>query len=87
MFDVYTGTALIVALLLLWRLSRCAHAWELVDKTELPSACEVWSKTDPKGITYYPSDLPRLTAKTVILALRCPKCGAAKIWKTTSKVN
>lgn len=58
---------------------RCRHAWELVDKTEMPPPI----KSAVDGMMYWPSDIPKLLGMTVVLALRCPKCGAAKIHKVT----
>lgn len=67
----------------IWRLLRCVHAWELVDKTELPSRIETIRKNIEFAYIsskYY----PELSKKTIILALRCPKCGAAKIHKESA---
>lgn len=69
---------------LIWRLLRCVHQWELVDKTELPSSVETMAKNGVSFSRIWASDIPGLTIKTVILAMRCPKCGAAKIWKSNS---
>lgn len=69
----------------LWRLLRCVHAWELVDKTELPSGIETLGKVGVSSpVSYLPWDLPRLTQKTIIIAMRCPKCGAARIYKESA---
>jgi rubredoxin len=59
---------------------RCKHSWELVDKSELPAP---WDSLPP-GTTYDSSDLKWLLRKTVVLALRCPKCGASKIEKISN---
>lgn len=76
--------SILACLILLWRLLRCVHAWELVDKTELPSGFENMGKIgiQPQILSgYYISELSK---KTVILAMRCPKCGAARIYKETA---
>lgn len=66
------------------RLTRCIHAWELVDKTELPSGFENMAKAGVKDACLWPSDYHKMAMKTVILALRCPKCGAARIYKESA---
>lgn len=71
-------------LVLLWNLTKCIHAWELVDKTELPSGFENMAKVgiQPQSLSgWYISELSK---KTVIIAMRCPKCGAARIYKETA---
>lgn len=71
----------VLALTVLYMIVRCKHPWELVDKTEFPSAIEQMAKTGMTQAAYYPSDLYRLTRRSVVLALRCPKCGKATIKK------
>ncbi len=58
----------------------CRHPWELVDKTEFAAP---WDSLRD-GQSYYNHDFKWLMTRTVILALRCPKCGAAKIEKVTN---
>lgn len=84
--NVYVGltTAGVFLLLTLWRLMRCVHAWDLVDKTELPSRLEDMAKSGV-SVNYLPNYyIDKMTHRTVILALRCPKCGAAKIHREIS---
>lgn len=62
-------------------LTRCSHAWELVDKTELKAPMEVAGEIGFRPEGYYPSDLHRLLQRKIIIAMRCPRCGAAKIFQ------
>lgn len=57
---------------------RCKHAWELVDKTQLPSRLEEMSKFwKPTTMeTYRVVEAAEVRATLVI---RCPKCGHCKI--------
>ncbi len=80
---LYTAWALTIASGLLLRLfigPRCAHAWELVDKTEFQSINE---ESKRLGITL--SNLTGLDTieavfrKKVVLVMRCPRCGAARV--------
>jgi hypothetical protein len=68
----------------LWSLFRCVHAWELVDKTEMDSGFENMAKAGVKDGSVWASDYVRLAARTVIIAMRCPKCGAARIYREKS---
>ncbi len=76
--DLTTGSVLFALFMIFWALCRCPHAWEFVDKTEFPPPIETANKF-LGGIHYYPSDLVRLCSKRVIIVLRCPKCGTAKV--------
>lgn len=82
-FSPWLVASLIMALgvftLILCRLTRCIHAWELVDKTELPSRMETLGKSGWKPSMLFAEDIPSMRKRWVILALRCPKCGLAKI--------
>jgi cytochrome c-type biogenesis protein CcmH/NrfF len=84
--NVYIGLAAAgtVCLLALWQMIRCVHAWELVDKTELPSRIEDMAKCGLSLSSLYKSQVDEMSRRTVILALRCPKCGAAKIHREVS---
>lgn len=62
---------------------RCKHPWELVDKTELPAPIEAARRAGVEG-TFAPWHIIEMSKKTIILALRCPKCGATKLWKETA---
>ena len=84
---IYTAWALLVATGLLWRLiagPRCAHAWQLVDKSELPSRLEVMCKHwKPNTMTH--EELNEMSVVKATLVLRCDRCGAAKIIHMTNK--
>lgn len=76
---ILASSGLVGMWLLLWRLFRCDHAWELVDKTEFPSPIEVFKQTGVEYPAVWPSQVIRMTARTIVLVIRCPKCGTAKI--------
>jgi len=65
--------------LILYKFS-CRHAWELVDKTEFAPP---WDSL-PAGQRFSPDDFKWLHTRVVVLALRCPRCGAARIEKVKS---
>lgn len=73
--------SLAFALWWICRLARCRHAWELIDKTEMPAPILSLQKVALKEVSCFKEDTPRLLSMTVVLALRCSKCGAAKIHK------
>lgn len=59
---------------------RCIHAWEFVDKTEFKPAIE-----DLKPpISYFPWDLQWLLRRTVVIVVRCHKCGRVKTIRESS---
>jgi hypothetical protein len=74
----------IVGALVLWRIFSCKHFWELIDKTEIESRLETIMKATGKFYSIFPSDITNAAYKRVVLALRCPKCGRAKIHKIDS---
>jgi hypothetical protein len=78
------AVCLITLLVIVHRVTRCIHAWELVDKTVLPSGFENMAKAGVDTDEYWLSDVTKLAAQVVVLALRCPKCGAAKIFREES---
>lgn len=62
---------------------RCVHAWELVDKTQLPSKLEEMSKY------WKPNTMDALTLSEAAkvcatIVVRCPKCGGCKIIKMSN---
>lgn len=79
---VTVGGFLIVALLFLWRFCRCVHPWEFVDKTELPSRLEEMVKAGESPM--WSDDLMRASKRWVIIVIRCPKCGAAKVMRESN---
>lgn len=80
---VCAASALVGMALLLFRLFRCPHAWELVDKTEFPSPLEIYKLAGVEYPEIYTSQVIRMTARTVVLVIRCPKCGKAMVKKIT----
>jgi hypothetical protein len=80
---VCAASGIVGMALLLWRLFRCPHAWELVDKTEFPSPLEIYKLTGVEYPSVWPSQILKMSARTVVLVIRCPKCGAAEIKKAT----
>lgn len=86
MTNFWIGMSLFTVLLVLWRFCRCAHCWELVDKTEFLSPLEEAKKSGHavslSGL--FVSDGIKLVTKVVVLVIRCPKCGAAKVLREKS---
>lgn len=56
----------------------CKHAWEFVDKTEVPSFMEQF-KMPLESLEFDNIDPKELSRRTVVIVLRCPKCGRAKV--------
>ena len=77
--DLTTGSVLFALFMIGWALCRCPHAWELVDKTELPSPIETGAKAGLTTISHFPSDAVKMMSKRLIIVIRCPKCGVAKV--------
>ena len=78
LYHLYTVAGLILALALVFRLYRCTHAWELVDKTELPSKIEVLNKNwRPSQMSM--QELLKVATVRATIVMRCSRCGAAKI--------
>lgn len=75
------GIAIVVITLLVKAFS-CKHAWEFVDKTDFPAPIEAAQKAGVED-DIWPSDLPEMSEKTIVIVLRCPKCGEAKILRET----
>jgi hypothetical protein len=74
----------VVGIIILWRIFSCKHYWELIDKTEIESRLETIMKT-AKSFSYsFASDVTGAAYKRVVLALRCTKCGRARIHKIDS---
>lgn len=64
---------------LIGRIRTCIHPWELVDKTEVPSFFEQLKLQQGSEFKWSGYDMKEMSRRTIILALRCPKCGAAQI--------
>lgn len=73
----------LVVITLLVGVFKCKHMWEFVDKTEFPAPIETATKN---GISYHAlwaEQIVKMSNKTVVIVLRCPKCGVAKILRET----
>lgn len=79
---MYAGLAASLFLVFLFVALRCKHAWEFVDKTEFPPAILEYRRSGGVSLHFgYFSDsrVHQMCQKTIVIVLRCPKCGAAKI--------
>ena len=56
----------------------CKHHWELVDKTEMESRLETIMKSVPHAFLGSWEKI-NLSYRRVVLAMRCSKCGRARI--------
>ena len=81
LYHLYTIAGLVLALALIYRLFRCKHAWELVDKTEFKSAYELLHQ----GASYWRDQLENLLKRKVVIVMRCNKCGSARIHEFDSR--
>lgn len=66
------------------KLFACTHAWEFVDKTDFPPPMETAKKNGVDiswDLTSY--QITHMSKRTVVIVLRCPKCGDAKILRET----
>lgn len=74
----------IVVITILVKAFQCKHAWEFVDKTEFPPPIEVAVKSGVNltwGLTTWQRHA--MSKKTVVIVLRCPKCGESQILRET----
>lgn len=83
-YAVTAGWSAAFALFVIWRLFRCRHHWELVDKTEMDSRLETIMKTTGQFSYAFSSEITSAAYRRVILAMRCSKCGRAVIHKIDS---
>lgn len=63
---------------------QCKHMWEFVDKTEFPAPIEAAVKNGVSltwGLTTWQRH--EMSKKTVVIVLRCPKCGESQILRET----
>jgi hypothetical protein len=72
-------SSLILTVWMCFKFILCQHFWELVDKTELPPAMEALTKSGATSCYLWPSQIKEMCERTVVLALRCSKCGKSKI--------
>lgn len=78
-----TGLAILV-LAISWAVFRCRHHWELVDKTEIPSRLETILQATGRFSYTWTSEITNIAYRRIVLAMRCQKCGRAKIFKIDS---
>lgn len=66
----------------MWKLFRCVHGWELVDKTEFPPPIRIYVElgSHRNHMGFLSAEQAQEMSKgKVVLVLRCTKCGAARI--------
>ena len=81
---MYAGLVASLFLSFLFVALRCKHAWEFVDKTEFPPPIEAAKKNGVDVKWDLGSfQLQQMSKKTVLIVLRCPKCGSPKILRET----
>lgn len=74
----------------MWVLSlvlRCAHFWELVDKTEFEPPIKIYMEVGGSRhhLGYLDESTVRdMSKKTVLIVLRCTKCGKSKLEKVSA---
>lgn len=81
---IVMGIVGVVILSMLLDALRCKHAWELIDKFELPPKLEEMRKAGATFNFYSSQDLKEFCSRTIIFAIRCGKCGRAKIYRERS---
>ena len=75
---LYIAAGLVLAIALMFRLFRCAHAWEFIDKTKLPSKLEVVKANFNPQQMRETALLDAAKVKATIV-VKCNRCGACKI--------
>lgn len=78
------GIALVFGLGFYFSSRLCQHSWDLVDKTELPPPIEAYRNNGGTNLHWgYLGDhkIFQMCHRSIILALRCQKCGKASIKK------
>lgn len=76
---ILVGATLLFGLIAIYAILHCKHAWEFVDKTELPSRIEEARKHSVNLGNFWTGQVQEMLEKKVIIVLRCPKCGNSKI--------
>ncbi len=67
--------------------TRCSHDWQLVDKSEFPAPIIMYRESGGSRLhSGFLSDaqVERMCKKTILLVVRCSKCGHAKVLKETA---
>jgi len=75
---------LVLIFVLAYNALKCKHAWEFVDKTEMSSRLEEAKKSGVNLREFWAYQLEEMAQKKVVIVLRCPKCGAPKIYTETN---
>jgi hypothetical protein len=75
---------MIVVMAIIVKAFQCKHAWEFVDKTELPSRIEEARKHSVNLGNFWTAQVQDMLERKVIIVLRCPKCGNAKILRESN---
>ena len=78
-FWIMIGLAVVLLGSTILRL-RCAHGWDLVDKTEFPAPILVAKQVNQEYRLHH-AEIQGMCRKKVVIVLRCNKCGAARIEK------
>lgn len=73
------------ALFVIYRLFRCKHKWELVDKTEIPSKLSEFRKQGWVPGWMDSEFYMGVSTIKVLLCIRCPECGAVKVIREDNK--
>jgi hypothetical protein len=78
-----------VVLVFVWLLwyTRCSHDWQLVDKSEFPPPIIIYKESGGERLcSGYLDDeqIERMCQKTIMLVVRCSKCGYAKFHKESA---
>lgn len=78
---IYAGFIAVVLVVFAWRVFRCCHAWELIENAELPPPILAAKESGfPVHLLSY-ERAERMCKKTLVMAIRCGKCGATRIEK------
>jgi hypothetical protein len=82
LIGILSGLGASAFIYLLYEIFRCKHQWEFVDKTEFPAPIETAKKNGVDvrwDLTSW--QLHQMSKKTVVIVIRCPKCGTPKVLK------
>lgn len=82
--SILVGATVLFGLISMYLVFKCKHSWEFVDKTELPSRVEEAVKNSIKLGNFWTSQIQDMLEKKVVIVLRCPKCGKAKILRESN---
>lgn len=84
LIGILSGLGASAFIFLLYEIFRCKHQWEFVDKTEFPPPIEA-AKKNGVDVEWdlWGSQLEAMSKKTVVIVIRCSKCGASKVLRET----